>query len=197
MDITPEDATGRPFDTASVTAQLRAWSRGDPEAGEHVVPFVYSELRNRAIAYLRRERDGHILQPTALVNEAFLRLMDLKQIDWQNRSHFFAVSAILMRRILVDYARSHFSAKRGGSRCRVPLEDDTASVASLDVDLLDLNTALEDLAVQDPRQVRIVELRYFGGLSIDEAAEALSISAATVTREWTVARAWLYRRLVR
>ena len=156
---------------------------------------MYTELHDRAMAYLRRERSGHVLQPTALVNEAFLRLMDLRQIDWRSRSHFVAVAAIMMRRILVDYARSHSATKRGGSRCRVPLREDMAA-SSPDVDLLDLNTALEELAARDAQLVRVVELRYFGGLSIEEAAEVLEISTATVKREWNMARAWLSRRLL-
>ena len=188
----PDDETG------TVTAQLRAWSQGDAAAGEEVAARVYADLRDRAIRYLRRERPGHVLQPTALVNEAFVRLMDLKQLDWQSRSHFFGVAAVVMRRVLVDYARSRLSAKRGGSWCRVPLEDETMAASSApDVDLLDLNTALEGLAEQDAQQARLVELRYFAGLSIEEAAEVLGISSATVKREWDLARAWLYRRLKR
>lgn len=178
-----------------VTTWLRAWSRGDAGAAEQVAALVQADLRERALRYLRHERPGHVLQPTALVNEAFLRLMDLKQLDWQSRSHFFAVSAVLMRRILVDYARTHLAAKRGGSWCRVPLEDDSASTPAVDVDLLDLNAALEGLAAQDARQGRLVELRYFAGLSIDEAADVLGVSPATVKRDWEMARAWLYRRL--
>ena len=180
---------------AGTTDQLRAWSRGNAGAGEQAAELVYTELHDRAMGYLRRERSGHVLQPTALVNEAFLRLMDLRQIDWRSRSHFVAVAAIMMRRILVDYARSHSATKRGGSRCRVPLREDMAA-SSPDVDLLDLNTALEELAARDAQLVRVVELRYFGGLSIEEAAEVLEISTATVKREWNMARAWLSRRLV-
>jgi RNA polymerase sigma factor (TIGR02999 family) len=179
-----------------VTAQLRAWSRGDAAAGEQAAELLYAELRVRALHYLRAERGGHLLQPTALVNEAFLRLMDLKRMEWRSRSHFVAMAAIMMRRILVDYARSQAAAKREGRGCRVPLREDTASSAALDVDLLDLNAALEELALCDPRQVQVVELRYFGGLSIEEVAEALAISPATVKREWNVARAWLLRRLM-
>jgi len=167
------------------------------KAGEEAAALVYADLRARAMRYLGGERGGHVLQPTALVNEAFIRLMDLRRIDWQSRTHFLAMAAILMRRILVDYARSDFSAKRGGSRCRVPLTEDAAQVPSADVDLLDLNTALDELAACDPQQVQVVELRYFAGLSIEEAAEVLKISPATVKREWAVARAWLLRRLVR
>jgi RNA polymerase sigma-70 factor (ECF subfamily) len=188
----PDDGTG------TVTAQLRAWSRGDAGAGEEVAARLYPDLRGRALGYLRHERAGHLLQPTALVNEAFVRLLDLKEIDWESRSHFFGVAAVVMRRILVDYARTRLSAKRGGSWCRVPLHDDTAASGTpspLDVDLLDLHAALTDLAEQDQQQARIVEMRYFAGLSIEETAQALDVSAATVKREWDLARAWLCRRL--
>ena len=181
--------------TGTITAQLRAWRGGDAGAGERLAARVYDDLRDRAVAYLRRERAGHLLQPTALVNEAFLRLMSLKELDWQSRSHFFGVAAGVMRRILVDYARTHLAAKRGGSWCRVPLDDATATASCLDVDLLDLNAALADLARQDGLQERLVELRYFAGLSIEETAEVLEVSPTTVKREWDLARAWLYRRL--
>jgi RNA polymerase sigma factor (TIGR02999 family) len=182
--------------TGLVTAQLRAWSRGDGAAGEQAAALLYAELRSRAMRYLRNERGGHVLQPTALVNEAFLRLMDLKQIDWRDRTHFVAMAATMMRRILVDHARGDSAAKRGGSRCRVPLREDTAAEPAPDVDLLDLNAALEELGARDAQSARVVELRYFGGLSIEETAAALDISTATVKREWNVARAWLLRRLL-
>lgn len=198
MSDAPEPNPPAPLDdgTGTLTAQLRAWKHGDADAGQQVAARVYDELRGRALRYLRQERRDHLLQPTALVNEAFIRLLDLKQIDWQSRSHFFGVAAVVMRRILVDYARMRVSAKRGGSWCRVPLDEVAAAGGMpLDVDLLDLNAALTSLAEQDAQQAHLVELRYFAGLSIEETADVLMVSPATVKREWDLARAWLCRRL--
>jgi RNA polymerase sigma-70 factor, ECF subfamily len=162
---------------------------------EHLVDAVYSDLEDCAARYLRRERRGHLLEPGALVNEALVRLMEGERSVWHNRSHFVAAAAITMRRILVDHARSHFTAKRGGAWCRVPLHDDTLRSPSLDLDRLDLRSALAKLAAQDPQQARIVELRYLDGCSVEEAGEILGISPATVKRKWDLARAWLCHRL--
>ena len=160
-----------------------------------MVPLVYEELRRQAQRYLRRESPGHTLQTTALVHEAYLRLVDQRTARWQSRAQFFGVAAQLMRRILVDHARSHHAAKRGGSAIQVPLEEETAAAEERDVDLLALDEALTRLAQLDERQAKVVELRYFTGLGIEETAEALGISPATVKREWTMARAWLKREL--
>ena len=158
---------------------------------------VYEDLRRRAEARLRRERPGHILQPTALVHETYLRLVDQRHAQWCNRSQFFAVASELMRRILVDHARRRMMGKRSGRLVRVALEDDAASSDPAEVDLLDLDAALSELATFDPRKSRVAELRFFGGLSLEEIGDALSISRATVKREWQAARAWLYRRMTR
>ena len=161
------------------------------EVMERLIPLVYHELRKRAAAYLRHEREGHTLQPTALVHEAYLRLVDQREVLWQNRAHFFGVAAQAMRRILVDHARGRKRVKRGGDDQRITLTDAVLMGEPRSVDLLDLDAALERLAVLDPRQCRIVELRYFAGLSVEETAETLDISPATVKREWTMAKAWL------
>jgi RNA polymerase sigma factor (TIGR02999 family) len=179
---------------ASVTALLQAWSEGDAEAGRRLVPLVYGELRRRAARYLRRERPGHTLQPTALVHEAYLRLVGHPGA-WRNRSQFFGVASNLMRRILVDHARRRRAAKRDA--VRVALDDAVVGAAERDVDLVCLDAALEELSALDARQGRVVELRYFGGLTLEEAAEVLGVSVATVKREWTLARAWLFDRLRR
>jgi len=178
-----------------VTDLLLAWSEGDRQALDRLVPVVYSELRRRAAAQLARERGPHTLQPTALVHETFLRLVDQRSARWQNRAQFFAVAARLMRRILVDHARARAAAKRGGDALRISLDDaDEAPVAS-ETDVLHLHRALEKLASLDERQAQVVELRYFGGLSVEEVAGALELSAITVKRDWAMARAWLYREL--
>jgi len=180
----------------SVTSLLRAWSAGDPEAGRRLVPLVYGELRRRAGAYLRHERLGHTLQPTALVHEAWLRLAG-QDVDWRNRSQFFGMASQLMRRILVDHARRRRAARRGGGGLQVPLEEALGATAGGDrVDLVRLDEALTELAELDPRQGRIVELRFFGGLTTGETAGLLGVSPATVKREWTVAKAWLFDRLM-
>jgi RNA polymerase sigma factor (TIGR02999 family) len=174
---------------------LRAWSDGDRGARDRLMPLVYAELRRRAAAHLRRERRGHTLQPTALVHEAYLRLVDQRSAVWQNRAQFFGVAAEMMRRILVDRARAHRSAKRSGQWARVTLDPAVAATNPLDVEVLDLDRALTDLASFDTRKGRIAELRFFGGLSLKETGEVLGLSLATVERDWQVARAWLFGRL--
>jgi RNA polymerase sigma factor (TIGR02999 family) len=173
---------------------LQQWAGGDSQAREELVPLVYQELRKRAAAYLRRERRDHTLQPTALVNEAYLRLMGQERVTWANRAQFLGVAAQAMRRILVDHARAREAAKRPGG-IRITLDEGMRSVAPIDCEVLMLDSLLQELAVIDPRQARIVEMKYFGGLSEDEVAAILSLSRATITREWRSARAWLYRRM--
>jgi RNA polymerase sigma-70 factor (ECF subfamily) len=175
-----------------VTELLRAWSGGDLAARDRLIPLVYEDLRRRAAAYLRRERRGHTLQPTALVHEAYLRLVDQRHPTWRNRAQFFGVAAELMRRILVDRAREHRAAKRSGQLERVTLDPDLAVTKPLDVEVLDLDNALTALAAFDARKSRVAELRFFGGLSLVETSEVLSLSIATVERDWQVARAWLF-----
>jgi RNA polymerase sigma factor (TIGR02999 family) len=178
-----------------VTELLRAWSGGDLEARDRLIPLVYQELRRRAAAYLRRERRDHTLQPTALVHEAYLRLVDQKRAVWQNRAHFLAVASQMMRRILVDRARGRKMAKRSGNWARVSLDETVVATPPGDVDVLDLDRALTGLAAFDERKSRIAELRFFGGLSLEEAGEVLGLSVATVERDWQAARAWLYKTL--
>lgn len=178
-----------------VSALLRAWGRGNPQAREDLVPLVYRELKRRAGAYLRSERPDHTLQPTALVHEAYLRLIGQDRVAWQNRAHFFGIASQMMRRILVDHARERHAAKRPGAGVKVTLGDQVGAVLPPDCELLMLDQALDELALNQPRQAHIVELRYFGGLSEDEVAQVLSVSRATVTRDWQTARAWLYRRM--
>jgi len=179
-----------------VTALLRAWSRGDAEAGERLLPIVYGELRRQAARLLRRERRDHTLQPTALVHETYLRLIEQRAADWKNRTQFFAVAATAMRRILVDHARRHGARKRGGSWDRISFDETRrAWPGPPDVEILALEEALEELAVLDPAKVRMVELRFFAGLSLEETAAVLGVSESTVTRDWRLARAWLFRRL--
>src|SRR5437899_7481959 len=185
----------------SVTQLLVKWGSGDEKALDKLMPLVYSELRRLAGNYLRRERQGHTLQPTALVNEAYLKLMDQKNAKWQNRAQFYGVAAQLMRRILVDHARQHRAAKRGGA------DQQRLSITSAGqlgarkmasepaIDLLALHEALNELAEMDPQQGRIVELKFFGGLSIEETAEVMGIGHATIERDWKMARAWLRRKL--
>ncbi len=187
--------------TESVTQLLVKWGNGDEKALDKLMPLVYSELRRLAGNYLRQERLGHTLQPTALVNEAYLKLIDQRNAKWQNRAQFYGVAAQLMRRILVDHARQHQAAKRGGS------DQERLSITSAGqlgakqlatepaIDLLALHEALEELAIIDPQQSRIVELKFFGGLSIEETAEVVGIGHATVERDWKMARAWLRRKL--
>jgi RNA polymerase sigma factor (TIGR02999 family) len=178
-----------------VTALLLSWRHGDAEALDHLVPLVYDELRRVARRHLRREQPGHALQATALVHEVYLRLVDVERLTLQNRTHFFAVAAKLMRQILVDHARRQHAGKRGGGATMVSLEGVSPAAQPPSVDVLALDQALKALSAIDARQGGVVELRFFAGLDIDEAAEALGISAATVEREWALAKAWLYRRL--
>ena len=177
-----------------LTGLLRAWGDGDLEARDRVLSIVYQDLRGQASRYLRRERAGHTLEPTALVHEAYLRLVPPRE-PWQSRAHFFAVAAQAMRRILVDHARRRASIKRGGALTRVTLEAGMAVGGQREVDLLALDEALEQLSELDPRQAQIVELRFFGGLSIEETSAALGASPTTIKRDWSLARAWLHRKL--
>jgi RNA polymerase sigma factor (TIGR02999 family) len=179
-----------------LTGLLRAWSAGDPGAADELIPIVYEELRRQASRYLGRERTEHTLQPTALVNEAYMRLAEQRRVQWHDRGQFFAVAATVMRRLLVDYARRHGASKRGAC-CTISLGDEevVALTPAPDVDVLALNDALTELAEIDPLRMRLVELRFFGGLTTDETAEALGVSSATVTRGWRLARAWLHTRL--
>jgi RNA polymerase sigma factor (TIGR02999 family) len=186
------DQTGQ---TGAVSRLLQAWGRGDLQARDDLMPVVYRELRRRAGAYLRRERQDHTLQPTALVHEAYMRLVGQERVAWQNRAHFFAIASQMMRRILVDYAREHEAAKRPGAGVKVMLDDRIGAAQPRACECIALDRALVELTRIDPRQGQIVELRYFGGLSEQEVGEVLSISRATVTREWQTARAWLYRRM--
>jgi RNA polymerase sigma factor (TIGR02999 family) len=179
----------------SVTQLLLDWNRGDREALDKLIPIVYAELRLRAARYLRRERPGHTLQTTALIHEAYLRLVEQREVRWQNRAHFFAISAQLMRRILVDHARGRDAAKRGGADLRVTLDDDLAAAAARDINILSLDEALTRLEKIDGRQSQVVELRYFSGLSIEETAEVLDVSPATVKLDWSMAKAWLRREM--
>ncbi len=184
-----------PTTAPDVTRLLLAWRDGDREALDRLVPLVYAELHRLARRQMRGERAGHPLQTTALVNEAYLRLVDSHRVHWQNRAQFFAISAALMRRILVDAARARGSLKRGGKAVHVSL-DDAPDVARMPhVDVIALDDALEALAALDARKSRVVELRYFGGLSVDEIAEALGVSTETVTRDWRMAKLWLVREL--
>jgi RNA polymerase sigma-70 factor, ECF subfamily len=180
-----------------VTLLLSRWSEGDQGALDELLPFVYDELRRLAGNYLRRERPNHTLQPTALVNEAYLRLVDQKETRWQNRAQFFGVAAQLMRRVLVDHARAHQAAKRGGPQYAVSLSRADRIAAQPEVELLAIHDALDRLSELDHQQARIVELRFFGGLTIEESAEVLHVSHATVERDWKMARAWLRRELGR
>jgi RNA polymerase sigma-70 factor (ECF subfamily) len=193
-DASPSARHGSP-QTGAVTGLLRAWGQGDLQARDSLMPLVYKELRRRATAYLRRERADHTLQPTALVHEAYLRLVGQERVVWQNRAHFYGIAAQMMRRILVDHARGHRRGKRFGVAMKVPLDERIGAAEPPDVDLLLLDQALDELTAIDVRQGRIVELRYFGGLSESEVAEVLAISRSTVTREWQIARGWLYRRV--
>jgi RNA polymerase sigma-70 factor, ECF subfamily len=179
-----------------ISQLLVEYGDGKREALDRLMPILYAELRKIAVGYLKRERDGHTLQPTALVNEAFVRLVD-QRVRWRNRAHFLGVAAQLMRRILVDYARGRAAEKRGAGFALVALDEAVLAPYEQGVDLVSLDDALQALSTFDPLQGRIVELRFFGGCSIEETAEALGISTATVTREWAVARAWLRREIAR
>jgi RNA polymerase sigma-70 factor (ECF subfamily) len=187
--------TAQPGDRgmSELSVLLRAWSEGDQSALDRLTPIVYDELHRLASGYMRREREGHSLQTTALVNEAYMRLVDYKRMQWQNRAHFFAISAQLMRRILVEHARRH-NVKRGGGVQHISL-DEAAVVDGKGADLVMLDDAMKALARLDPRKVQVVEMRFFGGLSVEETAQVLKISPVTVLRDWSTAKAWLYREL--
>jgi RNA polymerase sigma-70 factor (ECF subfamily) len=178
-----------------ITQLLLAWGQGDQAALDRLIPLVHAELYRRAKSYMRRERRGHTLQTTALIHETYLRLVDVRQVRWQNRSHFFAIAARLMRRILVDHARERSYQKRGGEARQVSLDENLVIGPERGEDLVALDEALSALAEVDPRKSRAVELRFFGGLSVEETAEALEVSPETVRRDWRLARAWLLRRL--
>ena len=178
-----------------ITDLLHAWSAGDPRALDDLTPLVYEELRRRAAAHIRRERRQTVLQPTALVHEAYLRLVDQRRAAWHNRTQFFAVASQIMRRILVDRARARRMAKRSGRWTRVALDERMKVAPANGVDVLDLDAALTRLGEFDARKSRIAELRFFAGLSLDETADALGVSLATVERDWQAARAWLFREL--
>ena len=179
-----------------VTRLLRAWSRGDETALEALIPLIYRELRQRAHRYMARERPGHTLQTTALINEAYLRLAG-SPVAWESRNHFFAIAARMMRRILVDHARTRRSLKRGGEGRPVSLDEEHLAGGQPDRDLVSLDDALDALAALDPRKVRVVELRFFGGLSVEETAEVLKVSPQTVLRDWKLAKVWLLREMKR
>jgi RNA polymerase sigma factor (TIGR02999 family) len=178
-----------------VTELLRAWGNGDLGARDRLLPLVYDELRRRAAARLRRERRGHTLQPTELVHEAYLRLIDQNRAVWQNRAQFFGLASQMMRRILVDRARAHRMAKRSGRWARVTLDEAVVATRPPDVDVLDLDAALTRLAAFDERKSQVAELRFFGGLSLEETGEVLGVSLATVERDWQAGRAWLFKTL--
>jgi RNA polymerase sigma factor (TIGR02999 family) len=178
-----------------ITLLLRQWSDGDSEALDKLTPMVFRELHRLAVHYLGRERSEHTLQATGLVNEAYIRLIDWNNVQWQNRSHFYGVTAQVMRRILVDYARSRLYAKRGGGARQVPLDDSMPADADDLATVLDVDRALARLAAIDPRTAQVVELRYFGGFSVEETAKILEISSITVIRSWNFTKAWLLREL--
>ena len=175
----------------NITGLLLKWSGGDATALEQLMPLVYDELRRLAVRYLRRERDNHSLQPTALVNEAYLRLVDQQKVEWQSRAQFYGLAARVMRNILVDHARSRQAAKRGGEQFRVSFDGDQQGIVVPEIKFLAVHEALERLTIFDAQKAQIVELRFFGGLSIEETAEVLGIGHATVERDWKLARAWL------
>ena len=181
-------------DQNEISTLLRAWSDGDQSALKRLTPIVYGELHRLARRYMKQERPGHSLQTTALVNKAYMRLVDYRRMEWQNRAHFFAVSAQVMRRILVEHARRH-NAKRGGGVQHVSLEEAAVVGGGRNADLVALDDALNALARFDARKVQVVEMRFFGGLSVEETAEVLKVSPVTVMRDWNTAKAWLYREL--
>ena len=182
---------------SAVSLLLQEWRNGDSKALDALLPVVYKELRRLAHVHLQKERPDHTLQSAALVHEAYLRLIGLSAPQWESRAHFFAIAAGLMRQILVDYARRHTAKKRGGSLCKVSLNDATTASRRKDVDIVALDDALKTLAKIDPRQSRVVELRFFAGLSLQEISDAMEIAPATVQRDWTAARAWLHREISR
>ncbi|MDX1502500.1 MAG: sigma-70 family RNA polymerase sigma factor [Thermoanaerobaculia bacterium] len=186
-----------PEQAGEVTRLLEDWRRGDEAALAALMSLVHGRLKRLAAAQMRGERPGHTLQPTALVNEAYLRLLGQRRVDWKNRAHFFAVAARMMRRVLLDHARALQRKKRGGGLRAITLAEGLVAPDAPEVDLVELHRALERLGALDPRQERVVELRFFGGLTVEETAEALRISPATVKREWGTAKRWLYRELAR
>jgi len=181
--------------TQQITERLIAWNSGDVAARDDVIRGVYQELRRMADRYLRLESPGHTLQPTALVHEAYMRLIDQTQVSWQNRAHFFGVAAQMMRRILVDHARTKQRDKRGGPARKLSLDEVMNAAKGPAADLVALDAALESLAQIDPRKSRVIELRFFGGLSVEETAEVLEVSPQTVLRDWKLAKAWLYQEM--
>ena len=190
--MTPDDEDGPP--AGDITRLLQSWSQGNEVAREELAALVYNELHRRAVSMLRREQKGHTLRPTALVHEAYLRLVG-QRTSWRNSSHFFGVASQAMRRVLVDHARARHAAKRAEGGLRVELTESLASSEPREVDLLALDAALDALAGRDQEQARLVELRFFGGLSHEEAADVMGISLAAAKREWSLAKAWLFRRL--
>jgi RNA polymerase sigma factor (TIGR02999 family) len=179
--------------SGDITTLLRAWGDGDEAALEQLLPLIETELRRLARGYLRRERQGHTLQPTALVNEAFIRILDARNLRWNDRTHFMSIAARLMRRVLVDHARARTSQKRSFDAAHVALDEAVSDATS--VNLIAVDRALEALAAVDPRQARVVELRFFGGLSVEETADALHLSTETIKRDWRLAKVWLSREL--
>jgi len=190
-------ATMTPDSKANITQLLVAWGKGDQQALEALTPHVQQELHRLAAHYMAGERPGHVLQTTALVNEAFLKLVDWKGVQWTDRAHFFGIAAKMMRRVLVDYARANRRAKRGGEAVAVSLSQVEGAPLPEHADLVSIDEALQDLERIAPRQSKVIELRYFGGLSLEETAEALNVSVGTVRRDWSLARAWLFRELSR
>jgi RNA polymerase sigma factor (TIGR02999 family) len=190
-----DDAGEGAAPTAEVTRLLQAWGAGDDSARDRLIPLVYAQLRRLARRSMRRERSGHTLQTTAVVNEAYLRLVDQRNVRWQNRAHFFAIAAQMMRRILVDYARRRRYAKREGELRKEPLEEAALLSTERAAEMVALDEALTSLAALNARQSRVVELRYFGGMTVEETAEAMDLSVDMVKRDWALARAWLYRQL--
>ncbi len=187
----------RPLSSVQITALLKAWRGGDAKARDQLIPAVYEELHRIAHRYMRRERPGYTLQTTALVNETYLRLVDVNSVNWQDRAHFFAVSAQIMRRILVDAARARTSVKRGGPGPRVHLDEVADASLQQASELVALDEALDTLAQTDARKAQVIELRFFGGLSVKETAEVLKISPQSVMRDWKLAKAWVLRELNR
>ena len=197
MHMLGVDASPMGTSRSEVTQLLQQWGEGHRDALDRLLPAIYAELRRLASSYLKRERRDHTLQATALVHEAFLKLVDQQAVRWQNRAHFFGIAAQAMRRILVDHARAHAARKRGGGERLLSLDDALIVGSSIDVEILALDEVLTRLTSIDPQQSQIVELRFFGGLTMDETAAVLHISPATVGREWKMAKAWLYAELAR
>lgn len=178
-----------------VTAILQDWSSGDPKAPERLMPFVYDELRRLARSFLSREREGHTLQPTALVNEAFVRLVDQTRVNWQSRAHFYSIASSMMRRVLIDHARARATGKRGGAAIRLSIDDVQIPIEERAASFVALDEALKTLEQMDERKCKVVEMRFFGGLTDEEIAEVLGVTSRTVLRDWKKARLWLYREL--